>query len=108
MKLKSIKGLLPDHSKLDYVGDYHNIIHNTDKNKHCVGFNMAIDQIGEKDFTINVEKVAKKLYEMHNYSRTFESNKPTWEELSEDNKDLSGFRWQAREIANQDELFECK
>ena len=102
MKLKSIKGFLPNKKELSLTHDMPYT--NFEKN----GFNKAIDQIGEKDFTINVEKVAKKLYEMHNYSRTFESNKPTWEELSEDNKDLSGFRWQAREIANQDELFECK
>ncbi|HEY5268609.1 MAG TPA: hypothetical protein VII94_05830 [Candidatus Saccharimonadales bacterium] len=56
-------------------------------------------QTGSIKIGIDREKVAKKLYELHNYSRTFESNKPKWEDLSEDNKNLTGFRWQADEIS---------
>lgn len=62
------------------------------------GFNSAITLQGQVKITLSRDKLAKKLYEMHNYSRTFESNKPKWEDLSDDNKDISGFRWQAYEI----------
>lgn len=84
MLAKDIEGF-PIEKKNDYP----------DNVQYDYGFNEAITQQGEVDLSLDREKTAKELYEMHNYSRTFESNEPKWEDLSENNKALSGFRWQA-------------
>ena len=93
IKIKDIDGALPE-KRTEHKGFY--------GDDFSDGYNEAIEDCEETELSIvwDREKLAKQLYENHNYSRTFESNKPKWEDLSESNKDNSGFRWQADTIIN--------
>lgn len=108
MKASSVKGLLPE--KKDGVIvllDREGFEYALGKHHFKWGWNKAIDQISSSELVLDIEELAKKLFEMHNYSRTFELN-PKWEDLSDNSKDLSGFRWQARSInANLKDLLIC-
>lgn len=62
MKLNSVVKM--EKAKLHYVGDSHNILHNTDDNKHGVGFNSAIEELSKLEFDAN--KLAKLIGEYCN------------------------------------------
>jgi len=102
MKLKSIKGFLPNKKELSLTHDMPYT--NFEKN----GFNKAIDQIGEKDLPkMDREKLAKILwYDYWQDDEMIHSGDCVKECYS---CYLCGcYRKADALIANQDELFECK